>query len=362
MGSIHKTPYLFRSKPLFGLDIGKGSLKVAQIDTTDGNATQAKSKVIGYGTIDFDPSAIEDGVIVQPELIADAAKKLFTKQLVGDITTRRVAIAIPAYRTFTRSMQLPPLKTRERAEAVRLEAEQYIPLPIEDMYLDYASLASSKDNTEVLAVAVSKQIVDSYMQLGALMGLESVLIETTMNAAGRMFACDKQSDVPTVIIDFGTLSSDISIYDGGLITAGTVEGGGSVFSDAIQKALTVSAAEAQIIKSKYGLAKSKHQAEIKAALDPTLQKIVKEIERLVRYHAEHYGSEKPIQQVITLGGGASMPGLSEYFTSHLRIATRTCDPWQYVDLGGLQPPNHTERSMYATAIGLGLVPHRGVFK
>jgi len=372
MGSIHKTPYFFRSKPLFGLDIGKSSLKVVQLaqieakqptkKVKDNTQNPYELKLIGYGTASFDPAAIVDGVIVQPEVIAKAAQELFKKQLIGDITTSQVALSIPSYRTFTRSIELPVLQPRERTEAVRLEAEQYIPMPLDEMYLDYTVITETTEAMTVLAVAVPRDIVDSYLQLTALMGLEAVLVESTMSAVGRMFSHDIQSDVTSVVIDFGTMSSDISIYDHGILTTGTVEGGGQVFTNAIEKKLAVSASEAAIIKTKYGLGLSKRQKEIQTALDPTLQRIVKEVKRLERYYNERYGADRPIQQVITLGGGGNMPGLSDYLTSELRLAARTCDLWNYVDLSGLQPPSTIDRSMYATAMGLALAPPTGVFK
>ena len=125
----------------------------------------------------------------------------------------------------------------EMEEAVRLEAEQYIPVLLDDLYLDYTLLSSDKDGVEVLAVAVPRNIVDSYVDLAAILGLEAVLIETSASSVARLFSHDDQSDVPTIIIDFGSVSSDISIYDGGLVTSGTVEGGGADFTKAIQTGL-----------------------------------------------------------------------------------------------------------------------------
>jgi type IV pilus assembly protein PilM len=358
MGSIHKTPYFFRSKPLFALDIGKASLKAVQLSVED----PTKPKLIGYGTTAFDSSAIEDGVVTKPELIAEAAQTMFKQGLIGDITSRHTALSIPSYRTFTRSIQLPPLKSHELADAVRLEAEQYIPLSLDDLYLDYTVISKSAEGTEILAVAVPKTIVDSYLELAAIMDIEVVLIESTMSALGRLFAQDTQSDVASVIVDFGSITADLSIYNKGVVTTGTVEGGGQLFTAAIEKSLKVSHAEASVIKAKYGLGRSRRQAEIQTALEPLLQQIVKEIKRLVRYYTEHYGTDKPIQQVILLGGGANMPGLSDYFTSSLRLAVRSFDPWLCVDASGLQLPSSTDRSLYATAVGLGLVQPHGVFK
>ena len=363
MGSINKTPNFFKAKPLFGLDIGNGSLKVMQIndDAHDKSHAHKPAKVVGYGTITFDKKAIQDGVVIDPEIIAKATQELFKRHLIGDITSRRVAITIPAYRTFTRSIQLPPLKPKELENAVTLEAEQYIPLSLEELYLDYQQIGRVKDQLEVLAVAVPKKIVDSYLELASILGLEVVLIETTMGASARLFAQDSQSDVPTVIIDFGSLSSDVSIYDKNILTASTVPGGGQVFTNSIQDKLKVTHEEAGLIKTKYGLGVSKRQKEIQEALEPTLQQIVKEIRRMIRYYDEHYGNERPIQQIVTLGGGANMPGLSEYLTNAIRLAVRPCDPWQYFEYKGLQPPATADKPMYATAAGLSLVPPKEVF-
>jgi len=357
MGSTNKTTYFFKNKPLFGFDIGSGSLKVMQVDpdTVEGS----HPKVIGYGTAKFDRSAVDNGVIVKPELIAEATMDLFQNRLIGDITTRRVAMAIPAYRTFTRAISLPGLKAKELHEAVYLEAEQYIPLPLDDLYLDYNVIRTAKDSTEVFATAVPRKIVDSYLSLASLLGLEVVLIESTLGGGSRLFERDPQSDVASVIIDFGSLSSDISIFDKNLLVTGTVQGGGSVFTESIRAKLGVTQSEANIIKNKYGLGVSKKQKEIKQALEPTLQQIVKEIRRMIRYYEERYGTERPITQVIAIGGGANMPGLAEYLTEALRLAVRASEPWQYFK-GKLQQPSGADKPMYSTVAGLSLIPPKEI--
>jgi Tfp pilus assembly PilM family ATPase len=194
------------------------------------------------------------------------------------------------------------------------------------------------------------------------MGLETVLIEPTLSSSGRLFGVDDQSDIATFIIDFGSLSSDISIFDGQVMITGTVQGGGVTFTESIKNKLNVNQSEAGMIKSRYGLGVSKKQKEIREALDPTLQQIVKEIRRMMRYYEERYGSDRPIKQIITLGGGANMPGLSEYLTEALRMPVRHTDPWHYFDYKGLQPPADADKPMYATVAGLSLTPSKEVFK
>jgi type IV pilus assembly protein PilM len=358
-----KIANFFHDKPVFGLDIGHGSIKVMQVDMPAGSSSVKNHhpKVIGYGFTTFDKSAQEDGVVVQPEVIAQAALDLFKNHLIGDITTRRVSIAIPAYRTFTRSLQLPKLKPKELKEAVELEAEQYISVPLEDLYLDYEIVRENKETLELFVVAVPKEIVDSYLELTEILGLETVLIEPTLSSSGRLFLIDDQSDVASFIIDFGSLSSDISIFDGKVLVTGTVQGGGVNFTNSIKDKLGVTLEEAGMIKTRYGMGASKKQADIRTALEPTLQQIVKEIRRMMRYYEERYGADKPIGQIITLGGGANMPGLSDYLTDTLRLAVRSSDPWQYFNYKGLQPPSNADKPMYSTVAGLSLAPPKGLF-
>jgi type IV pilus assembly protein PilM len=361
---ITKTPNFFHDKPLFGLDIGHGSLKVMQASKPVANppVKDQHLRIVGYGTTKFDESAQKEGVIIKPEVIAKAAYDLFNNQLIGDITTRRCSIAIPAYRSFTRALQLPPkLPASELRAAVELEAEQYIPLPLEDLYLDYEIVKETADATDLFLTAMSKTIVDSYMELAAIMGLEAILIEPTLSSSGRLFSLDSNSDSAAFIIDFGSESSDISIYAAHTLVTGTVPGGGLNFTSAIKNQLGVSQEEAGMIKTNYGLGVSKRQPEIKKALEPVLAQIVKEIRRVLRYYEERYGTDKPVEQVITLGGGANMPGLSEYLTEHLRLAARHIDPWQYFDFKGLQPPAAADKPMFTTAAGLCLANPHEVF-
>lgn len=347
--------YFYKDKPVFGLDIGLSSLKVMQI-----HRDRKRQHVIGYGVTSFDSNVFEDGILVKPEELAKVAFELFDKHIIGEITTPRTVMAIPASKTFTRSMTLPKLKPKDLAAAVQLEAEQYIPVPINDLYLDYSIISENEKEMEILAVAVPKRMVDSYLNLTRLLGLDVVAVETTISAAGRLFVQAEQSDVPTVLIDLGSLSTDITIYDKGLIVTGTVAGGGDSFSNLIADRLGVTKQEAHIIKTKYGLGVSKKQKEISEGLKPVLEQLIKEIRRMIRYYEERSNTDKKIAQIVTMGGGANMPGLSDYMTSTLRLPVRMCDPWQHLDFNGLQPPNAVEKSMYVTVAGLALVDHKKV--
>jgi type IV pilus assembly protein PilM len=356
---MNKPTYFYKDKPLFGLDIGHGSLKVMQLHAEGG-----QTKIVGFGTTTFDIHALNDGVIADPKAIATQVHSLFQHGLVGSITAKRVALAIPTYRTFSRSIQLPKLSDTELREAVQLEVEQYVPVPIQDLYLDYSMTGRSPDGgVELFVVAVPKTIVDSYLALTVMMGLEAILIEPTMASCARLFAKDTQSDVPSLIIDFGSLTADISIVDKTILATSTVPAGGLVFTEAIRNKLQITQEEAGDIKTKYGMGVSVVQKDVKKALEPALEKLVTEIRRMLRYYDDRYGPDKHVGQIVILGGGANMPGLGDYLTDELKVPTRTHNhPWALFKHEGLKPPLPADRLMYVTAAGLGLAQADEVFK
>jgi len=348
----------YHDKPLFGLDIGFGTLKVMQIDQQD---SSKKAKITGYGIVDFDPTFLKDGVITNPEALASTAVEMFKTQIRGEITTRRVAMSVPASRTFSRIIKLPQLPNKELASAVQLEAEQYIPIPLDQLYLDYQVISRTDQEIELFAVAAPRTIIDSYSLLADLLGLEVVAMETTVSATSRLFTHTDLNAEPTILIDFGTIAADITIFDKSMVVTGTVSGGSDNFTTNIAKKLGVTLQEAETIKSKYGLDVSKKQADIAEALRPTLEQLLKEIRRMIRYYEERSGTEKKISQVVTMGGGASMPGLNAHLTELLRLPARMIDPWQHISYAKLPLPGPNARSVYATVCGLGLIQPGEIF-
>jgi type IV pilus assembly protein PilM len=353
---MNTSNFFYQDRPLFGLDIGFDSLKVMQVDWST-----KQPRVIGYGMAGFDPQILKDGVITDPETLAKTTKELFASQLAGKVSTRRVAMGVPASRTYSRIIKLPALGNKEIEEAVQLEAEQYIPMPIDQLYLDYTINSHTGKETDLFVVAAPKKLIDSYLLLTELLGLEVVAMETTVSATSRLFTYTDLHEEPTILIDFGSVSADITIFDKTMVVTGTSASGGDNFTQRIADRLRVTKSEAQLIKTKYGMDYGKKQREISEALQPLLAQLLKEIRRMIRYYEERSGTEKKISQVVTVGGGASMPGLNEHLTELLRLPTRLIDPWQHIGVNHVEPPAASERPLYSTVSGLALIRPREIF-
>lgn len=349
------TPLFYREKPIFGFDLGHDAVKVMQIDPGG-----KKDTVNGYGYIEFDSKAINNGVIVDHEKIAKRVYELITKHLVGTLDARRVAAALPVANTFNRILALPKMNHEELKQAVLLEAEQYIPMPVEDLYLDYEVAHQDSDGQEVLLVAAPKSLVDSYIQLFDILGLELALLETSINAVSRAVSHADNTGIPTLIIDFGSVSSDISVYDRTVRVTGTAEGGGETITELIAKKMNITERQAYTIKTRYGLNAGKKQREIMEALDPLLKKLLSETKKMTRFYEDRASTQRKIEQIIILGGGANLPGLSAFLTDKLRLPTRLVDPWQNLSFGNLQPPHKLETTLYTTAAGLALADPREI--
>ncbi len=337
---------------MFGFDIGRSSIKVMQI-----NETAKGAVVVGYGTTTFDPSAIKDGVIIDPEIIIKAAYELLEHNIVGHLTTRHVAASLPNAHSFSRVITLPKMNLKDLSSAVELEVDQSIPLAVEDLYYDFSIVRTLDDGSlEVQIVACPKDIVDSYVLVFRALGLEVGLIESNISAVTRIVIHAEAHEVPTLIVDIGSTACDLSIYDGSAIRAtGTVDCSGERITQNISDALEISLQQAHSIKTRYGLELSKKQDKIVKAAEPELNKLIGEIRKVIRYFSDRESAGGAIGQIIILGGGANLPGLSTYITDRTRVPTRLCAPWNNVSFGHLQPPHELETTLYTTASGLSMV-------
>ncbi|MFT4532137.1 MAG: type IV pilus assembly protein PilM [Candidatus Saccharimonadales bacterium] len=348
---------LYKDKPVFGFDIGRSSIKVLQI-----NQLGSRAEVVGYGTIQFEGSAINDqGIIVDHEAIILAAHKLLSKGLVGHVTTKRVAVSLPNANSFSRVLTLPKMDDKDLKAAVSAEVDQSIPLPSDELYYDYSVTRILEDEgmQEVQVVATPSSIVDSYVGVFDALGLEIALIESNITSTTRIVVHAEAHDVNTLIVDIGSTSCDISIYDGSAIRAtGTVDCSSERLTANIASELGISIDQAHSIKTRYGLESSKKQALIIKAAEPELNKLINEIRKVMRYFTDRSNGSTPIGQIIILGGGANLPGLATYITNRTRVAARLCSPWNNLSFGKLQPPHELETTLYTTAGGLGLVTQK----
>jgi type IV pilus assembly protein PilM len=354
-----KLPLFFKSKPLFGFDIGHGSIKLVQLDQAG-----KKTKLQAYGNIFFDPKAINEGEILNFDLVSRAAHNLIKEHLAGSLSTNRIAASLPVLHSFSRIVNLPTMEEKDLYEAVRMEAEQYIPIPINELYLDYQLVDKSPESNDFLVAAAPKRVVDSYVNLFNILGLELACMEPSILSVTRIVQQAEKAETPTLLIDCGSVTTDLIIFNKSSVrVTGTIKFGGETLTQSISEKLGIPISEAAELKQTHGLDPGHEQAKIVNALAESLEYLSTEIQKIIRYYEERDKSQKvKVEQIIILGGGANLPGFSTYLTSELRIPTRLANIWENIDLGHVEKPTIMDTSMYATAAGLALINPSEVIK
>jgi type IV pilus assembly protein PilM len=350
--SNQKLSLFYSKKPLFGFDLGNGSIKIVQLDYSG-----KKPSLQAYGTTAFDSKAIKEGAVINFDTISKAAHSLLSDHMVGNITTRRIAASLPVLHSFSKIVNLPLMDEKDIREAVRTEAGQYIPVPLNDLYLDYQLVEKNPDSQDFLVAAAPKKVVDSYMKLFDKLGLELVCLEPSILSVSRVVQHAQKYDVSTLVIDCGSITTDLIIYNKSSVrVTGTIKFGGEELTKSIMAKMNLSYEEAAKMKRTYGVDPGEKQPEMVSALAQNLQFLASEIKKISRYYEERDKSKNvKVDQIVVLGGGANLPGLATYMTSELRIPTKLAGIWQNIEINHIQKPDTSETTMYATAAGLAAI-------
>jgi type IV pilus assembly protein PilM len=346
----------YKNKPIIGLDISTTGIKMMSIDPK-------RWLVLGYGSIDLEPLQVKESLENGTPYLADNIKLLLKEKGIGNLSSNRVVVGLPTARSYSRTFTLPLATEKTLHDAVLLEADQYIPIPSSTLYIDYEIIERNKQEITVLMTAIAQIIVDNVITAVESANLEVALIEPSMSAVGRVLTATEEGNLPTVIVDIGPASTDIAILDKGTIrVTGGLAIGGNTFTLDIAKKLNVALENAHQLKVLNGLNAGPRQQKITDALAPSLERIITETRKVMRYYEERMVENRKLEQLLVVGSGSNLPGIGEYFTNTLVMPGRVASPWQKLDFGKLQEPPKQFRSRYITVAGLASVTPESVWK
>ena len=347
----------YKDKPIIGIDISNTGLKIMSADPK-------RWLVHGYGSIDLEPLKMKDAMeSPNSTYLTDSIKLLLSEKVIGDVSSKQVAIALPTARSYTRTFTLPASTEKSLHDAVILEADQYIPIPSDNLYIDYQIIERTKKEITVLMSAVPKVIIDNIVRGVEAAGLQPILVEPSICSVGRVLTATERGDLPTVVVDIGPATTDIAILDRGTIrVTGGLAIGGNTFTLDIAKKLNVELENAHQLKVLNGLNAGPRQLRLTAALEPSLERILGEVKKVMRYYNERINSGRKLEQLLVVGSGSNLPGIGEYFTNALVMPARVASPWQRLDFAKLQEPPKQFRPRYITVAGLASISPGGIWK
>jgi len=322
-----------------------------------------RGEVSCFGSVDVDPermqAAMKEGNVTY---IVENLTTLLHDKVIGSVGSKKVAVSIPAALAFTRTLTIPVKAERALKSAVELEAEQYIPVPVSGLIIDYQVIGRTATELSVLMCAAPKKIISLVSEAIEQVGLEVVAIEPSLMSVCRLLKATESAGLPSIIVDIGAVVTDIAAVDKGMLrVTGSAPIGGNTFTLDIARSLNTSLEQAHQLKVLYGLSFSTKQEKLNKALQPDLDAIVREVKKLIRYYNDRLGGAK-LEQLLIVGSGANIPGIGDYFTNALFMAARVANPWQKINFGHLSPPARQVKPRYITVAGAASISQEELWK
>lgn len=334
----------------FGLDIGTHTIKAVWL------AKESHGFFLSAAlTIPAPARGMQSESPLDQEEMAKAIRTLVNE---ARITTRYVNIALPENQVYTKVIETPNLSDKELASAIYWEAEQYIPVPLQTITLDYKVLSRPQTPTagskmQVLLVGAPTALIEKYEKVLATAGLSINSIETELISLARSTIIEKNFPA-TVLVHIGAVSTALAIVrDGTLVFAYSLPTGGIAISRAIAGDLGFAMPQAEEYKKVYGLADSALGGKIGKVTAPILENILSEVKKAFAFYAQKYPQD-PLKQIILSGGSAKLPGLATYFTANTGVETAIANPWKLLVAQQVPKDIIENAPEYAIAAGLAM--------
>ncbi len=367
--------YFSIKREIFGLDISDLSLKIAQIKKKEG-----KLKLVSFGETKMKPGIIKAGEIIDDNKLARTIETAI-RQVKGEkIKTKYVITSLPEEKAFLQVIQMPKVPEEDLDSAVIYEAENYIPTPLEKVYLDFQivkPIQNHLDHYDILIAALPKQTVDPYVSSLKLAGLEPFALEIESLAIIRALIKDETAISPVLLIDFGATRTSFIIFSGhSLRFTSSISVSSNHFTEIIAKAIGVSLEKAEGLKIKYGLTgkinnqektNKKEEKKIFEALIPALVDLTQQIRKYLEYYQTHSSNEhlslkyKKVSKIMLCGGGSNLKGFPELLSMELKLPVEIGNPWINVSPGKTELKQQKSEQFlgYSTALGLAIRAVKG---
>lgn len=325
------SPLRLIPKKFLGIDIGTSSIKLVELSRWGDrkkleNYAEASAEVVYEKPFrTFEKSTL----FLSSKDISRAIKGCLEE---AKIKTRQCIFSIPDFSSFFTNFELPLMTKEELPQAVKYEARQHIPLPLNEVALDWQIiegegkiLQQKKENIgqqekiKVLLVAVPNEVINQYREIAGLANLELVSLEAEVFGLARSLIGEDDRRIIS-IIDIGAQSTTCSIIEKKVLkTSHSFDVGGNEFTERIAKSLAIDYSTAANFKKKYGISSGESlglatEKNLREILLPLINLIFNEVGKILRNFSQT--QRKDIQKIIIAGATALLPGLKEYAREH----------------------------------------------
>jgi len=334
-----------------GIDIGQSSVKIVSINKSIPDKFFLES--IGELRLGLTESSQNDS----NKRWAAIGKAIKTIIADNKIKNKLVVATLPENEVISRLVRLPPLKDSEIMDALRFEAETFVPYSLEEVSLDYEIIEKDEaGRLTVFVIAARNELISNYIKLFKNLGLEMAALESPAVAFRRMARSSLGSVERLVVLNIGEKFSDIfNINKGNVYFSRSLPVGGESLTRAVSLGLGLDLPSAEEYKKAYGIKEEELEGKIRTATMPVFNSITDEVRKAIALFVEDTGG-KAVQLLVLSGGSANLPGMAEELTRTLGVEVQISQPFVNIDVTKIQSPFNlnVEGCRFSLAVGLSL--------
>ncbi|TAH34182.1 type IV pilus assembly protein PilM [Candidatus Saccharibacteria bacterium] len=308
----------------FGLDIGTTAVRLVELRGTGTTKTLVK-----YAYVPVDAKTVQSDSKSDQQKLAQVIANLVHE---AKLYTKNVVVGVPSSRVFTTVADMDRMPTSELGKALMYQADALIPTPPAESKIDWALLGDSpKDKTkvELLLSSVPNAYVEQRLDLIESLGLNVIALEPDNLALARAIV-PTGSVEPQLILDMGQLSTDlvVTMGDAPRLCRSIPTGIEAVMRAAAQN-LNVDDKQAQQFVFKFGVSKEKLEGQVYQAIIGTIDTLVGEIDKSIKFFQTRYPENK-LERIVVTGGAASIPELPLYLANKFALNVEIGNAWRNV--------------------------------
>jgi type IV pilus assembly protein PilM len=314
-----------KHRPLIGLDITTSSVKLIELGGTGG-----QYRVESYAAEATPQNSVNEKAVVDPTSVGEAVRRAVKR---SGARSRECAIAISGDAAITKIIQMPgSLADNELEGQVELQADQYIPFPMEEVSYDFEVLGPSEqdpDMVDILLVATRTENVEQRQAAVEAAGLKARIVDVEAFALEN--ACrllkhqmpDQGIEHNVAVVDFGASSTTFSVLrDLKVIYTRDFAFGGQQLTEEIMRTYGLSHEDAGRAKKEGGLP-SNYEPEV---LDPFIDDMTQQVSRSLQFFLASGGGREQPEQILVCGGCANIPGVADVIGSRVGVPTEIGNP------------------------------------
>ncbi|MEG0488225.1 MAG: pilus assembly protein PilM [Acinetobacter sp.] len=338
------------NKGLIGVDISSTSVKILELSVKNG-----RYWVESYGLSPLLDGSVVEKNILNPEAVADALERAVN---LANPQSQNVAVAVPTSMVIHKVIEMDAdMSDEEREVQIRMDAEQYIPFPLDEVSLDFEVLQDKlavSNRVNVLLVATRTENIDSRIEVLEIAGLSPKIADVESYAIERAF--DVFSDTLPIganmvgVLDIGHTMTTLSVMQNGKIiyTREQVFGGKQLTQD-VQNRYGLSYEEAGRAKKDRTLPDD-FETEV---LMPFLEAVVQQAARSLQFFFSS-SQFNEIDHILLAGGNANIPGLAKLLQQKLGYRVTIANPFLQMGFSPQIDLNKIENDAPSLMVACGL--------